>query len=61
MLRRLLRVRGEAKLYSYGARYGTMLGMTFAQLYPERFGRFVVDAVMDLDDRKYPLHWQSKK
>lgn len=42
--------REEAKLDYYGASYGTTLGMTFAQLYPERVGHFMIDAVVDLDD-----------
>lgn len=45
--------REEAVVNYYGASYGTLLGATFATLYPERVGKFVLDAVVDGDDYYY--------
>lgn len=45
---------GSEKLDYLGYSYGTYLGATFAELYPQRVGRFVLDGAMDptltLDD-----------
>lgn len=38
---------GEAKLNYLGYSYGTLLGATYAGLYPEKVGRFVLDGVVD--------------
>jgi pimeloyl-ACP methyl ester carboxylesterase len=40
----------QAKLFYYGISYGTILGGTFASLYPDRIGRMIIDGVMDLED-----------
>jgi pimeloyl-ACP methyl ester carboxylesterase len=40
----------QAKLWYYGASYGTILGQTFATLWPERVDRMVLDGVVDADD-----------
>lgn len=40
----------SAKLWYYGISYGTILGSTFASLYPDRIGRMIIDGVMDLED-----------
>jgi pimeloyl-ACP methyl ester carboxylesterase len=40
----------EAKLWYYGISYGTILGGTFASLFPDRIGRMTIDGVMDLED-----------
>ncbi|KAL5450896.1 hypothetical protein PMIN06_006417 [Paraphaeosphaeria minitans] len=42
--------RKDAKVDFYGASYGTVLGTTFAALYPDRVGKFLLDAVVDGDD-----------
>ncbi|TGJ62570.1 hypothetical protein EYR41_011761 [Orbilia oligospora] len=34
----------------YGISYGTVLGQTFASLYPQHVGRFVLDGVVDIND-----------
>jgi len=39
--------KGDAKLWYYGLSYGTVLGATFATLFPERVGRIILDGVMD--------------
>ena len=40
-------VLGEEKLNYLGYSYGTLLGATYAVLYPEKVGRFVLDGVVD--------------
>jgi len=45
VLRSLL---GEKKLDYFGASYGTKLGATYAQLFPKRVGRMVLDGALDL-------------
>jgi pimeloyl-ACP methyl ester carboxylesterase len=44
ILRTLL---GEKKLDYYGASYGTQLGATYAQLFPHKVGRMVLDGAVD--------------
>jgi pimeloyl-ACP methyl ester carboxylesterase len=38
---------GDRELYYLGYSYGTFLGATFAQLYPDRVGRLVLDGAVD--------------
>jgi pimeloyl-ACP methyl ester carboxylesterase len=38
---------GEPRLDYFGASYGTELGATYAQLFPRRVGRFVLDGAVD--------------
>jgi pimeloyl-ACP methyl ester carboxylesterase len=38
---------GDPKLYYLGASYGTFLGATYAELFPRRVGRLVLDGAMD--------------
>ncbi|MFJ9826613.1 alpha/beta hydrolase [Streptomyces sp. NPDC101160] len=38
---------GDQKLTYVGASYGTFLGATYAELFPARVGRFVLDGAMD--------------
>ncbi|KAF2010989.1 alpha/beta-hydrolase [Aaosphaeria arxii CBS 175.79] len=40
----------DAKLWFYGLSYGTVIGSTFASLYPDRVGRMILDAPMDVED-----------
>ncbi|MFF5975334.1 alpha/beta hydrolase [Streptomyces sp. NPDC012769] len=40
-------VLGDEKLTYVGASYGTFLGATYAELFPERAGRLVLDGAMD--------------
>ncbi|KAF1933182.1 alpha/beta-hydrolase [Didymella exigua CBS 183.55] len=46
--------RGESKdkatLNFFGVSYGSILGTTFAQLFPDRVGRMIIDGVMDPSD-----------
>ncbi|KAF2437232.1 hypothetical protein P171DRAFT_506519 [Karstenula rhodostoma CBS 690.94] len=50
--------REDAKVDFYGASYGTVLGTTFAALYPDRVGKFLIDAVVDGDDY-YHGNWSQ--
>jgi len=40
----------QSKLWYYGASYGTVLGATFATLFPDRLGGMVLNGVLDADD-----------
>jgi pimeloyl-ACP methyl ester carboxylesterase len=48
---------GEARLTWFGASYGTELGATYADLFPRRVGRMVLDGAVDptLDTRRLVL------
>ncbi|KAL4967069.1 Alpha/Beta hydrolase protein [Aspergillus stella-maris] len=48
----------KPKLWYYGLSYGTVLGATFAHLFPERVGRMILDGVVDAEDY-YSLGWKS--
>ncbi len=39
---------GEETLTYFGASYGTKLGATYAELFPDRVGRFVLDGAVDV-------------
>jgi pimeloyl-ACP methyl ester carboxylesterase len=39
---------GDRRMTYLGASYGTKLGATYAQLFPQRVGRFVLDGALDL-------------
>ncbi|KAK8099826.1 hypothetical protein PG999_010200 [Apiospora kogelbergensis] len=39
----------DAKLWAYGASYGTTVGVTFASMFPDRVERMVLDGVADAD------------
>lgn len=47
----LRRVLGERRTNYYGTSYGTFLGNTYANLFPDRIGRLVLDGTID------PLAW----
>ena len=48
---------GEERLTYFGASYGTKLGATYAELFPQRAGRLVLDGAVDvgLDSRQLSL------
>ncbi|MCJ8504561.1 alpha/beta hydrolase [Kocuria flava] len=50
-------VLGQAELDYLGYSYGTFLGAVYADLFPERTGRFVLDAAMDptIDQERWTL------
>ncbi|KAF4992893.1 hypothetical protein FGRMN_6836 [Fusarium graminum] len=39
----------ETKLWAYGVSYGTVIGATFASLFPNRVGRVVLDGIVDAE------------
>ncbi len=41
-------VLGDERLAYFGASYGTELGATYAELFPDRVGRFVLDGAIDV-------------
>ncbi|XRM46397.1 hypothetical protein ABZX51_009432 [Aspergillus tubingensis] len=41
---------GQQKMYYRGLSYGTTLGQTYAQIFPERVSRMVLDGINDLDE-----------
>ncbi|KAG9388647.1 TAP domain protein [Pyrenophora tritici-repentis] len=48
----------DAKLWFYGISYGTILGPTFASLYPEKVERMILDGVLELEDH-YKGAWEK--
>ncbi|KAF2872346.1 TAP-like protein-domain-containing protein [Massariosphaeria phaeospora] len=48
----------ESKLLYYGVSYGTVLGSTFAALFPNRIERMILDGVVDVEDY-YLGKWES--
>jgi hypothetical protein len=48
----------EAKLWGFGISYGTVIGTTFASIFPDRVGRMVLESVMDVD-QYYSNDWRS--
>ncbi|KAI1078421.1 TAP-like protein-domain-containing protein [Whalleya microplaca] len=43
-------VKEEARILYWGFSYGTLLGNTFASMYPGRVGRMIVDGIVDAND-----------
>jgi pimeloyl-ACP methyl ester carboxylesterase len=39
----------DAKLWAYGVSYGTVVGSTFAAMFPDHVGRMVLDGVLDAE------------
>ncbi|PVG01811.1 alpha/beta-hydrolase [Serendipita vermifera] len=54
----IVKAHGMDKLQYWGFSYGTILGSTFASLYPDNVGRIVIDGVMDTEDY-YAGTWGS--
>lgn len=48
----------KSQLWYYGASYGTVLGSTFAALFPDRVGRMILDGVVDGEDY-YQAKWEA--
>ncbi|KAM0189669.1 hypothetical protein ACHAPA_008774 [Fusarium lateritium] len=39
----------DTKLWAYGVSYGTVIGATFASMFPDRVGRMVLDGIVDAE------------
>ena len=50
---RLRAALGDARLHYYGVSYGSFLGDTYANMFPDRVGRLVIDGVLD------PVAWTT--
>jgi pimeloyl-ACP methyl ester carboxylesterase len=48
----------DAKLWSYGVSYGTVVGATFASMFPDRVERMVLDGVVDAE-QYYDNDWRD--
>uniref|UniRef100_A0A8H7NQ69 AB hydrolase-1 domain-containing protein n=1 Tax=Bionectria ochroleuca TaxID=29856 RepID=A0A8H7NQ69_BIOOC len=48
----------NAKLWSYGMSYGTVIGATFAAMFPDRVGRMILDGVLDAE-QYYDNNWRD--
>lgn len=49
----------DAKIQYWGMSYGTLLGATFAAMYPDRVGRLILDGVVDPADH-YAGNWLTQ-
>jgi pimeloyl-ACP methyl ester carboxylesterase len=54
---RFRRALGEERLSAYGVSYGTYVGAVYAQKYPERTDRWVMDSNDDPDPRRVARRW----
>ena len=50
---RLRQAVGDSKLTYYGVSYGSMLGQTYANMFPDNFRALVIDGVLD------PVAWTT--
>ncbi|GAW18706.1 hypothetical protein ANO14919_081870 [Xylariales sp. No.14919] len=48
----------DAKLWSYGVSYGTVIGTTFASMFPDRIGRMILDGILNAD-QYYDNGWKD--
>ncbi|KAA8573083.1 hypothetical protein EYC84_003613 [Monilinia fructicola] len=51
----------KGKLMYWGFSYGTLLGSTFASMFPDRVGRLVLDGVVDADHYVAPIWKESQR
>ena len=49
----------KGKLVYWGFSYGTLLGATFAAMFPDRVGRVILDGVVDADAYVEPIWYKS--
>ncbi|PPQ95837.1 hypothetical protein CVT26_015967 [Gymnopilus dilepis] len=54
----IVKAHGQSKLQYWGMSYGTVLGATFAALFPDNVGRLVIDGVVDSEDY-YATLWSK--
>ncbi|KAJ6480976.1 TAP-like protein-domain-containing protein [Mycena sanguinolenta] len=55
---RIVQAHGREKLQYWGFSYGSILGATFAAMFPQHVGRLVIDGVMDAEDY-YATKWSK--
>jgi pimeloyl-ACP methyl ester carboxylesterase len=48
----------DAKLWCYGISYGTVIGTTFASMFPDRVGRMILDGILNAD-QYYDNDWRD--
>ncbi|KAF7183976.1 hypothetical protein CNMCM7691_004466 [Aspergillus felis] len=48
----------DAKLWCYGVSYGTVIGSTFASMFPDRVGRMILDGVVNAE-QYYNNEWRD--
>ncbi|KAI0818142.1 Alpha/Beta hydrolase protein [Xylaria sp. FL0064] len=48
----------DAKLWCYGGSYGTIIGTTFASMFPDRVGRMLLDGIMNAE-QYYTNDWRD--
>ncbi|TGO27764.1 hypothetical protein BPAE_0037g00490 [Botrytis paeoniae] len=51
----------KGKLVYWGFSYGTLLGSTFAAMFPDRVGRLLLDGVVDADHYVAPIWLESQR
>ncbi|KAG5650219.1 hypothetical protein H0H81_000275 [Sphagnurus paluster] len=54
----IVKAHGKEKLLYWGFSYGSVLGSTYASLFPDKIERIVIDGVLDLDDY-YQTLWTT--
>jgi len=54
----IMKAHGRDKLVYWGFSYGSILGYTYAAMYPDNVGRLVVDGVVDADEY-YSTRWAT--
>ncbi|KAJ8516392.1 hypothetical protein ONZ45_g6288 [Pleurotus djamor] len=55
---RIVEAHGQKKISYWGLSYGTILGATFATLFPDRIERFILDGVLDAKDY-FAVRWSK--
>ncbi|KAJ6451753.1 hypothetical protein C8R45DRAFT_1065341 [Mycena sanguinolenta] len=55
---KIVQAHGHEKLQYWGFSYGSVLGATFAAMFPQNVGRVVIDGVMDSEDY-YATKWSK--
>lgn len=48
----------DAQLWCYGVSYGTVIGTTFASMFPDRVGRMILDGVLNAE-KYYKNDWRD--